>query len=102
MLVLVAGGMVLFMVCAALAVDLGVLAHQIRVDQKVADLAALDAVRVLPTDPTTAAQQSALRNSFPENPGDALSVMWGPSRTGPWSSDASPCCPPLVLITRRH
>jgi len=82
-LVLVAGSLVLFMICTALAVDLGSLSHQIRVDQKVADLAALDAVRVLPADPTTEAQLNALRNGFPKNPGDILAVKWGPTKTGP-------------------
>lgn len=89
-LILATVGLVLAIISAALAIDLGFLAHEVRVDQKVADLAALDAVRVLPADPTAAAQASATRNGFPYSAaGYALVVRWGPSKTGPWSSDAS-------------
>ncbi len=47
-LVLSTVGMVLAMISAGLAVDLGTLAHEARRAQKVADLAALDAARVAP------------------------------------------------------
>ncbi len=47
-LVLSSVGLVLAMVATALSVDLGRLAQERRKNQKVADLAALDAVRVLP------------------------------------------------------
>lgn len=87
-LILSAVAMVIAIISAALAIDLGFVANDVRVDQKVADLAALDAVRVLPSDPTTAAEESALRNGFVA-PGDRIEVKWGPSRTGPWSSDAA-------------
>jgi len=86
-LILSAAGMVVAVIAASMAIDLGFLAHETRVDQKVADLAALDAIRVLPTDPTITAQQSATRNAFPYlSAGYALVVKWGPSKTGPWSS----------------
>lgn len=89
-LILSAVGLVVAIISASLAIDLGFLAHEIRVDQKVADLAAMDAIRVLPTDPTVAAQQSATRNvpTFASS-GYSLTVKWGPSKTGPWSSLAS-------------
>ena len=64
-LVLAAVGLVVAMIAAGLAVDIGRLASFARTDQKVADLAALDAVRVLPTNPTAAAAASAARNGFP-------------------------------------
>jgi uncharacterized membrane protein len=86
-LVMSVAGVVLAIISAALAIDLGFLAHEARVDQKVADLAVISAIRVLPANPTVAAQQSATRNSFPfASPGYGLLVQWGPSKTGPWSS----------------
>jgi Flp pilus assembly protein TadG len=76
-------GVVPAVVAAALAVDLGSLAHEKRSDQKVADLAALDAVRGLNDSyilgaahpvltvltpkllrATTLAQESALKNGY--------------------------------------
>jgi uncharacterized membrane protein len=85
-LVLSAAGLVLALIASSLAVDMGFLAHETRVDQKVADLAAMDAIRVLPADPTTAAQQSATRNGFPLASPYNLTVKWGPTKTGPWST----------------
>lgn len=96
-LVLAVGGLVMSLVCAALAIDLGFIAHDARVDQKVADLAALDAVRVLPgvadqTLPgsvTVEARDSAKkRNGFDyTEPGFALLVEWAASSTSTsWSS----------------
>lgn len=71
-------GIVLAVVSAALAVDLGRQAQEARRNQKVADLAALDAVRALPNDPTGAAQQSATRNEFDYTaPGNQLTVEPG-------------------------
>ena len=65
-LILGAVGMVLAMISAALSVDLGRLAQERRNNQKVADLAALDAVRALHLgDPLEAARRSAERNGFP-------------------------------------
>lgn len=87
-LILSTVGLVVAIISAALAIDLGFLAHEIRVDQKVADLAALDAARALPADPTPAAQASALRNGFPYlDPGYGLAVKWAPNKNGPWSSN---------------
>ena len=89
-LVLASVGLVLAVITSALAIDLGFLANEIRVDQKVADLAALDAVRSLPADPTAAAQATADRNEFPyTDPGYGLLVQWGPSKSGPWSTSAA-------------
>lgn len=61
-LVLSTVGLVLALIAGGLAVDIGFIAQEARDNQKVADLAALDAVRVLPADPTAAARVSALRN----------------------------------------
>jgi uncharacterized membrane protein len=66
-LILSVVGVVVAVSAAGLSVDLGRLAAERRVDQKVADMAALDAVRVLPdaTAVTNAANTSALtRNGF--------------------------------------
>lgn len=60
-------GLVMTVVCASLAIDLGGVAQEARQNQKVADLAAMDAVRLLPTTNallTTAAQSTAARNGF--------------------------------------
>lgn len=86
-LVLSAVGVVLAMIAAALAIDLGSLAQEARADQKVADLAALDAVRALPGDPTGAARASATRNDFDyAAPGYGLLVEWATSPSGPFTS----------------
>jgi uncharacterized membrane protein len=63
-MVLAAAGMVMAMIMAALAVDLGIIAQEARRNQKVADMAAMDAAWALTTDPTAAAKASALRNGF--------------------------------------
>lgn len=94
-LVLAAAGLVLSMIAAGLAVDVGRLAQDARQDQKIADLAALDAVRVLPGNldqtasdsVTMAARESALRNGFPyTSPGYGLVVEWAATKAGPFSS----------------
>jgi uncharacterized membrane protein len=91
-------GVVLAMVAASLAVDLGSLAQDARQDQKVADLAALDAVRALPgpadqTDQlsvTKAAQNSAGRNDAHwSEPGHTLAVEWSDITTGLFSTDTT-------------
>jgi uncharacterized membrane protein len=61
-LVVSAVGLVLALIMGGMAVDLGFLAQEARTNQKIADLAALDAVRALPADPTAAARESAARN----------------------------------------
>lgn len=79
-LILSTVGVVLSLILSSLAVDMGFLAHEIRVDQKVADLAALDASRKLPAttaDLTAAAQASALRNGFPTDPGYSVTAIEG-------------------------
>jgi uncharacterized membrane protein len=68
-LILSVVGMVLAMIAAGLAIDIGRIAQAARDDQRVADLAALDAARVLPADYAVAARASADRNGFPANGG---------------------------------
>jgi uncharacterized membrane protein len=83
-------GVVVAMIAGGLAVDLGTLSVEGRSDQRIADLAALDAIRALPHDPTPVAQQSAHRNNFPySNPGYALTVEWNDVSTGLFGTDAS-------------
>lgn len=89
-IVLAAVGLVMAMIMAGMAVDLGMIAQRARQDQKVADLVALDAVRMLPSNPTAAAQASATRNNFAYGTtGYSLVVEWGPAKTGPWSTSTS-------------
>lgn len=97
-LVLATAGVVLAMIASGLAIDIGRLARDAREDQKVADLAALDAVRVLPgvTDQTLsgsvtmAARDSATRNGFPySSTGYSLVVEWAPSKTGTFTSNTA-------------
>ncbi|HTJ77270.1 MAG TPA: hypothetical protein VL337_18065 [Acidimicrobiales bacterium] len=89
-IVLAAVGLVMAMIMAGMAVDIGMIAQRARTDQKVADLVALDAVRSLPSNPTAAAQASATRNNFAYgSTGYTLLVEWGPSTTGPWSTATS-------------
>lgn len=77
-LVLSAAGMVLALIASALAIDIGRLAQSAREDQKVADLAALDAIRGLPAEYQTLAEASALRNGFPlGTPGYSLVAVEG-------------------------
>lgn len=67
-LVLSVAGVVVAMIAAGLAIDLGRLAQEGRENQKVADLAALDASRVLPGTSAaiqSAAEAAATRNRFP-------------------------------------
>jgi uncharacterized membrane protein len=63
-LILSTVGLVLALIAGGLAVDVGFIAQEARDNQKVADLAAMDAVRMLPDDPTQAARDSAIRNGF--------------------------------------
>lgn len=86
-LVLSAVGLVLALIAGGLAVELGFLAQEARDNQKVADMAALDAVRMLPADPTATAIESAARNGFLDT--SNILTEWGPTRTGPWSSSAA-------------
>jgi uncharacterized membrane protein len=58
-LILASVGMVIAMIAAGLAIDIGRLAQSAREDQKIADLAALDAVRGAATDYQTLATASA-------------------------------------------
>lgn len=75
-MILATVGVVLAVMATALSVDIGRIAQERRRNQKVADMAALDAVRILsltPADPDVAAQAAAhdsfVRNFFPERPG---------------------------------
>jgi uncharacterized membrane protein len=96
--ILAAVGMVLAMIAAGLAIDIGRLARDAREDQKVADLAALDAIRVLPGvidqslpgSVTQAARDSATRNGFTYSaPGYSLGVQWAATKAGPFSSSTA-------------
>jgi uncharacterized membrane protein len=81
-LVLSTVGLVLAMIAAGLAIDLGRIAQAARDDQKVADMAALDAARVLPADYAVAAASSAARNGFPTDPGYSVTAIEGVKTDG--------------------
>lgn len=86
-LVLSALGMVVAVVASSLAIDLGTVAQEARRVQAVADMAALDAARVLPANPTSTAHASALRNNFPyTDTGYSMVVEWAPTTGGPFTS----------------
>lgn len=81
-LILAAGGMVVAMVMASLAIDIGSLAQDARQDQKVADLAALDAVRGTPANYQALALASAARNGFPVTAGHSVVAVEGVKTSG--------------------
>lgn len=97
-LVVAAVGMVVAMISAGLAIDIGRLASDARTNQKVADLASLDAVRVLPGvtsqtasgSVTMAAKAAATRNGFPyATSGYSLVVEWAASKAGPFTNNTA-------------
>ena len=76
-LIMATVGIVLAIIASALAVDLGRIAQERRSDQRVADLAALDAARDL-ANTDARAQASADRNNFPwSKPGYSISTAVG-------------------------
>ena len=79
-LVLATVGIVLAMIFSAMAIDLGFSAQEARRNQKVADLAALDAVRDLANHQTVASTSANTRNQFPN--GSGFTVV---SRRGSWN-----------------
>lgn len=81
-LVISAAYLIISIIACGLAVDLGGLEQTVRENQKVADLAALDASRALPANPTSAATTSATRNGYT----GALSVLCSTSSAGPFSA----------------
>ncbi len=78
-LVLSAIGVVLAMIFSAMAIDLGFTAQEARRNQKVADLAALDAVRDLANHQSIATTSAHTRNLLPNGPGFLVE-----SRRGTW------------------
>ena len=81
-LILASVGMVIAMVASALAIDIGSLAQDARQDQKVADMAALDAVRGAPANYQTLAEASAARNGFPLTAGHSVVAVEGVKTSG--------------------
>jgi len=71
-LVLSTVGIVLAMIFSAMAIDLGFTAQEARRNQKVADLAALDAVRDLGNHQTVASTSANTRNAFPTSGGHTV------------------------------
>ena len=81
-------GVVVAVIATALSVDLGRLAQEKRRDQKVADLAALDAVRDL-GNRQALAEASALRNNFPTTAGYSIVADRGKMVGGSFVLDAA-------------
>lgn len=100
-LILSVVGMVIAMIAAGLAIDMGRIAQAARDDQKVADMAALDASRVAPADYPIAAAASAARNSFPTGPGYSVTAIEGVKTDGQCvaSAGAGSVC---VTVTSPH
>ncbi len=96
-------GFVLAVIAAALAVDLGTLAQERRRDQKVADLAALDAARNLGAV-DLAAKDSAARNGFPTlpKPGYDVTAVLGDKVGGVCQAGAGPGGRVCVTVTSPH
>ncbi len=86
-LVLSTVGLVMALIFGGMAIELGFIAQEARRNQKVADMAALDSVRMLPGDPTAAAIDSAAHNGFAA--ASNIVTEWGPTKTGPWSSNTA-------------
>jgi len=82
MLVLASAGLVLAMIMSGLAIDIGSLAQDARQDQKVADLAALDAIRGVPANYQALAVASAARNGFPTTTGYSVTAIEGGKVSG--------------------
>jgi uncharacterized membrane protein len=74
-------GVVVAVIAAALAVDLGRIAQERRDDQRVADLAALDAARDL-SQMQALAEASAVRNNFPLGGGNTIVAVEGVKTDG--------------------
>ncbi|HUR24084.1 MAG TPA: hypothetical protein VMZ73_09460 [Acidimicrobiales bacterium] len=100
-LVLSAAGMVIALIASALAIDIGRVAQSAREDQKVADMAALDAVRGTPANYQTLAAASALRNGFPTDTGYSVVAVEGMKVNGAClaSAGAGSAC---VTVTSPH
>lgn len=100
-IILAAVGLVIAMISAGLAIDIGRLASDARTDQKVADLAALDAIRGTAANYQTLAQASAARNSFPTTTGYSVTAVEGVKFNG--SCQASPGAGSVcVTVTSPH
>lgn len=103
-LVMATVGVVLAVICAALAIDLGGVAQEARRNQKVADLASLDAARSLPTTDaalTAAAKTTAGRNGFTVAGTSTVNAVAGTKSGGTCtaSAGASTVC---VTVTSKY
>ena len=100
-LLVAVAGVVLATVAAALAVDLGRQAAEKRTDQKVADMAALDGARALPSQAAvdTAVLASLTRNRFPYLSPDSWDADLGYMHNGAFVLD--PSRPEAVRVTVR-
>ncbi len=81
-------GVVVAVIATALSVDLGRLAQERRRNQKVADLAALDAVHDI-ANRQARAQASAAGNNFPTGPGYSVVADLGKMAGGSFQVDAA-------------
>lgn len=102
-LILSAAGMVIALIASALAIDIGRLAQAAREDQKIADLAALDAIRGVPADFQTLAEASALRNGFPVGqPGYSVVAVEGTKVNGTTCQSVPGAGSACVTVTSPH
>ena len=102
-LVLSAAGMVIALIASALAIDIGRLAQAAREDQKIADLAALDASRDLPAAYQARAEESALRNGFPlGRAGYSINAVEGVKTNGTTCQTIAGAGSVCVTVTSPH
>lgn len=102
-LILSAAGMVIALIASALAIDIGRLAQAAREDQKIADLAALDAIRGLPADFQALAEASAVRNGFPlGQPGYSIVAVEGTKLDGTTCQSVPGAGSACVTVTSPH
>lgn len=102
-LILSAAGMVIALIASALAIDIGRLAQAAREDQKIADMAALDAIRGVPADFQVLAEASALRNGFPVGqPGYSVVAVEGTKVNGTTCQSVPGAGSACVTVTSPH
>ncbi len=102
-LVLSAAGLVLALIASALAIDIGRLAQAAREDQKIADLAALDAIRGNVSQFQTLAEASAVRNGFPlGQAGYSIAAVEGVKLNGTTCQAVAGAGSACVTVTSPH
>ena len=101
-LVVSAAGLVMALIASALAIDIGRLAQSAREDQKIADLAALDAIRGVPANFQALAEASATRNGFPLGTAGYSLVAYEGTKSGNSCQTVAGSGTACVVVTSPH